>query len=120
MSSNKPLCSAETKGGNSYIDKKSFIWYMCTVSYDHCIIKYFKYQKLIMNYFEKFCIYDFFAIMLKSIYVTFHGKTGAPGNDCGNPCFKIFNWYNQLLLVLGRLSLVELDTIVYWLSYSVA
>ena len=25
-----------------------------------------------------------------------------------------------LLLVLGRLSLVELDTIVYWLSYSVA
>ena len=27
---------------------------------------------------------------------------------------------NQLLLVLGRLSLIELDTIVYWLSYSVA
>ena len=25
----------------------------------------------------------------------------APGNDCGNPHFKIFNWYNQLLLVLG-------------------
>ena len=44
----------------------------------------------------------------------------APGNDCENPRFKIFNWYNQLLLVLGRLSLVELDTIVYWLSYSVA
>ena len=36
------------------------------------------------------------------------------------PVFKIFNWYNQLLLVLGRLSLVELDTIVYWFSYSVA
>ena len=36
------------------------------------------------------------------------------------PILNFFNWYNQLLLVLGRLSLVELDTIVYWLSYSVA
>ena len=29
-------------------------------------------------------------------------------------------WCNQLLLVFGRLSLVELDTTVYWFSCSVA
>ena len=51
--------------------------------------------------------------------MTFHGKT-APGNNCGNPRFKFFNWCNQLLLVLRRLSVVDLDTIVYWLSYSVS
>ena len=36
------------------------------------------------------------------------------------PVLKFLIGYNQLLLVLGRPSLVELDTIVYWLSYSVA
>ena len=35
------------------------------------------------------------------------------------PVLKFFNWYNQLLLMLGQLSLLELDTIVYWLSDSV-
>ena len=57
--------------------------------------------------------------ILSMTYVTVHGKT-ASGNDCGNPRFKNFNWCNQLLLLLGQLSFVELDSTVYWLYYNVA
>ena len=42
-------------------------------------------------------------LIAANVYVTVHGKT-APGND---PHFKNFN---QLLLVLGRLYFVELDS----------
>ena len=58
--------------------------------------------------FEGYFLVVQICIKNKEAFVTVQVKTGIviPGNDCGKSRFKSFNKYNQLLLMLNRLTLV--------------